>query len=317
MKSAEVIGRLEDRARLLPWRIWGRNPALLVLDVVRRYIDVRVTGLAAEMTYYAILSLVPLATALGASLGALEWFIGPGRVSELETALIESLESLFSTQAVDEIAGPLVSDLLNQQRAGLAVGGLLVSLYLASRIFRAAIRALDDAYGVPERRTVVEQYGLAVLFTLEALLLILVSLAVLVLGPLLGVGSWVADRLGGGSVAELVWVWGRWPVVAAVAFWFLVSLFRRAPNVENTWRECVPGALVSMVSLVLVTVGFQIYLRVAGPTLPDVGATDEAVRLAAQLAGVALAALLFMWLLNIAVLIGGVVNAEWRRHQQR
>jgi membrane protein len=317
MKVAAALERLEQRARAVPWRIRGRNPVSLTLDSVRRFVDVRVTGLAAEMTYYTILSLVPLATALGASFGVVERFIGADRVDDLESTLIDSLESFFSAQVVEDVAGPLVEDLLRQQRTGLAIGSLALSLYLASRVFRAAIRALDDAYDVPERRNIAEQFGLAVAFLLGSLVVVVLSLAVLVLGPLLGVGSWIAERVGAGSLAELIWGWGRWPVVAAVAFWFLVSLYRSGPNVENTWRECVPGAVVSLLSLVAVVVGFQVYLSLAAPTVPDVGDADEAVRLAGQLAGVALAALLFMWLLNIAVLVGGVVNAEWRRQRPK
>ncbi len=317
MKAAAALGRLEQRARSVPWRVRGRNPVALTLDSVRRFVDVRVTGLAAEMTYYAILSLVPLATALGASFGVVERFIGADRVDDLEATLINSLESFFSAEVVDDVAGPLVEDLLNQQRTGLALGSLALSLYLASRIFRAAIRALDDAYEVPERRNLAEQFGLAVAFLLGSLLVVVLSLALLVLGPLLGVGTWIAEAVGAGSLGEVLWVWGRWPAVGAVAFFFLVSLYRSGPNVENTWRECVPGALVSMVSLLGVVVGFQIYLSLAGPTVPEVGDADEAVRLAGQLAGVALAALLFMWLLNMAVLVGGVVNAEWRQQQPK
>src|SRR5690606_28147660 len=49
-----------------------RSPLLVTVRAWRRAIDVRVTGLAAEMTYYGLISLVPLLTALGASLGFLE-----------------------------------------------------------------------------------------------------------------------------------------------------------------------------------------------------------------------------------------------------
>jgi hypothetical protein len=51
--------------------------------------------------------------------------------------------------------------LLAQERTGLALGSLVVTLWLASRIFTATIRALDQAYNVEDPRGLVMQRGLA------------------------------------------------------------------------------------------------------------------------------------------------------------
>lgn len=308
------VERFHSGVASFPWRLCGRNPAALTVDSGRRFVDARVTGLAAEMTYYAILSLVPLATALGASLGLLEAVIGTERVEQLEDTLLDSVQGFFSAEVTEDVARPLVEGLLGQQRTGLALGSLAISIWLAGRIFRAAIRALDDAYGVEERRSLVQQWGLSLAFLGGSLVLVILSLWLLVVGPLLGIGRAAADTVGADGLGELLWSWGRWPVVALVAVAFLTWLYRVGPNVDNTWRECLPGALVGLASLALVSLGFQLYLDLAGPQTPDVGAAAEAVRLAAQLLSVALAALLYLWLLSISVLVGGVVNAEWRRH---
>lgn len=314
LSPAQVAHRFHEVVEAFPLRVRGRNPATVTVDSVRRFVDARVTGLAAEMTYYAILSFVPLITALGAGFGLLEDLVGRDQVDELEVALIDAMEGFFSAEVTEDIAAPLVEGLLDQQRTGLALGSLAVSFWLAGRIFRAAIRALDDAYGVAERRSLLEQWGLSLAFLAGSLVLVILSLALLVVGPLLGVGREVAESVGANSAADLLWEWGRWPVVALVALGFLAWLYRVGPNVDNTWRECLPGALVGLASLGLVSLGFQVYLDLAGPQTPDVGDAGQAVRLAAQLLGVALAALLYLWLLSISVLVGGVVNAEWRRH---
>jgi len=307
----KVLDRLEDAAAEVGWRFRGRNPATVAVGVVRRFVDVRIAGLAAEMTYYALLSVVPLIGAFGAGLGAVERLFGGERAEELQDGLVEGIEAVLSAEVADEVAVPLVEDLLTQQRTGLALGGLAVSLWLASRMFRAAIRALDDAYGVEERRTLLQQYVLSVGFVIGALVLAVVCLSMLVVGPLLGGGRRLAGWIGAESAFAYAWNWGRWPVVAVVAVTFLAWLYRAGPNVDNRWRDCLPGAAVAAVCLVAVTVGFQAYLRLAGPQEVEVGVADDAVRAAAQLLGVLLVSLLYAWMANICLLLGGVVNAEW------
>lgn len=313
MRPSELIDRLERRAARQPRRIRGRNPAAVALHVVRRFVDVRVTGLAAEMTYYTLLSLVPLTTALGAGLGALEGLVGAERVTEIEEALVDGVEALLSEELSADVAAPLVRELLREQRTGVAIGGLLVALWLAGRVFRAAIRALDDAYEVEERRTLLQQWVLSLAFLLGGIVVGILSLAMFVIGPLLGGGRRVAEWAGFGGAFEVLWDLGRWPLVAVVGVTFLTLLYLHGPNVENTWRECVPGAVLATGALVLVTVGFQVYLAAAGPRAPEVDAPDQAVQVAAALVGTLAATLLFVWLSNMCVLLGGVVNAEWHR----
>src|SRR5690606_4773274 len=199
MRPSELIDRLERRAARQPRRIRGRNPAAVALHVVRRFVDVRVTGLAAEMTYYTLLSLVPLTTALGAGLGALEGLVGAERVTEIEEALVDGVEALLSEELSADVAAPLVRELLREQRTGVAIGGLLVALWLAGRVFRAAIRALDDAYEVEERRTLLQQWGLSLAFLLGGIVVGILSLAMFVIGPLLGGGRRVAEWAGFGG----------------------------------------------------------------------------------------------------------------------
>lgn len=60
----------------------------LGVRIGRCFVDVLVTGLAAEMAYYALLSLVPLLVALGVGLGLIAGLLGPERVRAIEDALI-------------------------------------------------------------------------------------------------------------------------------------------------------------------------------------------------------------------------------------
>lgn len=283
----------------------------LAVRCVRRVVEVRVTGLAAEMTYFALISAVPLVTALGASLGYLERLTDPERVAQVEDAVVDAVSHVLADDVAQDALVPLVRSLLREERTGFAVGSVLLTLWLASRMFRAAIRALDDAYTVPERRGVVAQVVLGLALALGGLVTLVAVLVLVVVGPLLGGGGQIADRLGLGDAFTTTWALARWPVVVLVAAAYLTLLYRYGPHLPRgtTWRRAVPGALVGTAGLLLVAGAFAVYLRVAGPSGPDVDGAG-AVQVAAQVLGAVLAAVLWLWVSSIVILTGGVVNAE-------
>lgn len=294
-----------------PVTVRGWGVASLGVRSVVRSGEVRITGLAAEMTYYALISLVPIATALGASLGYLRPLLGDEQVDEIRTSVVDGLATVFAQQVATDVLAPLVDGLLDEQRGGFAVGALVVTLYLASRVFRAAVRALDDAYRVESRQGVVTQYLLGFAFTVGALVTLVTVLLLVVVGPLLGGGDALAARLGLGDAFSAAWSVLRWPAVLALGGAFLTLLYRYAPNVVSTWRRCLPGAVVGTLGVLLVSTGFVAYVALAVPETPGADAGSAAVvQAAAQMLGLVLAGALWIWLSSIAVLLGGVLNAE-------
>jgi membrane protein len=307
------LGRAERLARRYPLRVGETRLSLLTLRIVQQFLEVRVMGLAAEMTYYALVSVFPLIGALGASLGFLERLVGPAAVEEIEATIVFSLATVFSAEVADQVITPMVQGLLQQERTGFAIGGFVVSLFLASRVFRSAIHTLDEAYSVEERRGVVALWTLGFVFALGAIVTAVTVLSLVVVGPLLGGGHALAERLGFGRAFATVWAIARWPTVFAIGIGFLAVLYHSGPNVRNTWRQSLPGAVSGMVGLVLVAVAFRIYLEFTGLASPDIRDADEAVAVGAQVVGAVLAALLWLWLSGTVLLTGGVVNAELSR----
>jgi membrane protein len=308
-------GRVGRWVQRHPLRIGETSLSLLLVHAAGRFLEVRVMGLAAEMTYYALLSLFPLTGALGASLGFMERFIGSAQVEEVEATVIRALDAVFSPQMTAEVVAPLVEGLLQQERAGFAIGGFVLSLFFASRYFRSVISSLDLAYSVEERRGTVAIWTLGLAYALGAVLTAMIILSMVVIGPLLGGGRVIAAWFGLGTAFEAGWAIARWPVVFLVAAGFLTLIYRFGPNVRNTWRESLPGALFGMLALVLVAVGFRFYIEATGLQSPAIDDADAAVALALHLVGALMAALLWLWLSSMVILTGGVLNAEVSRLQ--
>jgi membrane protein len=307
------MDRIESWAAGRSHSVRGHNPWLVSVRVFRRFLDVRVMGLGAEMAYYALVSIIPLIAAIGAAMGTLERMVGAARVAQLEDQLVSALRRVFSPELTTTIMDPLVRELLAEERAGLAIGGLLVTIWFAGGAFRAATRALDEAYQVPERRGALSQWAVAVALTVGAVVGLVVLLALVVVGPLLGGGHRIAEWLGLGPLFRLAWETVRWLVVIGGAVAYLVWVYRVAPNVRNGWRDCVPGAVLAAAGILLITVVFRVYLGLAGPGAPQIGEEGAAIQVVSLTIGAVLAAVLWIWLVSCAVLTGGVLNAELDR----
>jgi membrane protein len=307
--TEEIVRRAEAWAASRETRVGGRNPWTFATRTVQASIRDRVTGLAAEMAFFSLLSLVPAVVALGASLGWLEHIVGPEPVEEGREAVISTLAAVFSPQVIDEVVRPLVQGLLEEQRGGIALSSLLVALFLASRVFTATIRALDLAYNVEDRRNLLEQRTLAVGFALGAVLLVPIVLVLAVVGPLVGGGRELADRLGFGDAFAAAWAVGRWPLLFLVAVWAFAAVYRFGPNVRNRWRDCLPGALLGVTLWLLASAGLRVYLRTAGDPTVRFAAGEEAGALVAVV-GALVGVLLWVFLSSVALLVGGEMNAE-------
>ena len=73
----------------------------------------------------------------------------------------------------------------------------------SSRIFRSAIDTLDTAYRVEERRSTLALWSMGMLFALFAVVVVTAILSMVVVGPLLGGGRAIADRMGFGAAFEV------------------------------------------------------------------------------------------------------------------
>lgn len=193
------------------------------------------------MSFFALLTLVPSTVAVGAALSFLERFVGPQRIARGQDEAVAALRVLMSPRLTDEVIAPFVRAQLSQQRGGVALGGLVLTWWLSSHLFTSTSHALDRAYGVTDRRPTLTRRFIALGFALASVVVVALTLGILVVGPL-GGGPDIAERLGLGRAIALTWSIARWPALLLILIGFLVCLHRFSPNVEHSWKDCVPGA---------------------------------------------------------------------------
>ena len=259
----------------------------------------QVTDLAAGLTYYAVLALFPALIALVSIVGL---FGDPGGTTRTLTDIVSDLGP---ETAADTFNGPIENLTADRETAGaLFVVGLLGALYSASGYVGAFMRASNRIYGVQEGRPFWKLRPLQIAVTLVMVLLVaLVVVALVLSGP---VAEAVGKALGLTSTAVTIYGLAKWPVLAAVVLTMLAFLYYVSPNVRlPAFRWITPGSMVAVALWILASIGFAFYVS-------NFGSYDKTY---GTLGGV-VTFLVWVWITNIAVLLGVELNAELERARE-
>jgi len=275
--------------------LW-REALRFVEDFRRDWSRARIGGLAAEIAFFGLLGLFPAVIVFAAALGWLDVVIGAGAAADTEQWLLDRVVETFGS---DNTLRATVKDLFDRSNAGLVTAGVLLTVYASSRGFTAVVGALDVTYGHEHRRSWLSTRVAGFVLTLLSLIVAALAAVMVVVGPLFGGGGEIADRLGAGSLFTAAWDWFRWPVVFVVVVCWAASLYHFAPRRRTPWRSDLPGAAVSTVWWLAVSLGFRVYLDAASSGMNAVFG----------LLGGALILLVWLYLLAVGLLVGAEINS--------
>jgi membrane protein len=266
--------------------------------VWREFTDDQCQDLAAGLTYYGVLSIFPAALALTAILGLV------GEADRSVKTVVDVLDPLVSEQTLGTVE-PVLRQLANSQSAGLTlVVGLVLALWTASGYVGAFSRAMNRIYEMPEGRPFWKLRPITMLITLVAVVLVACVLVMLIVsGPL---ADSIGDIIGVGSGAMTLWRIAKWPLIGLLAVVVVALLYYATPNVQQPkFRWLSVGAAVAILIAVLASLLFSIYVSSFGSYNKVYG----------SLAGVVVT-LVFLWITNLALLLGAEINAELERGRQ-
>ena len=284
--------RLPDRSRLKNLK---REGLALVEEFRRYWLRVRLSGLSAEIAFFAILGLFPAVIAFAAALGSLDAVIGEGAAADVQAWLLEWTATTFGNDSTQYRA---VAGLFAGSNAAAVTTGIALTLYAASRGFVAVVRALDVVYDDEHRRRWLSTRVVGFAITIVTVVVFALTTVMIVIGPLLGSGDDVAERIGRGSWFATAWVWLRFPLTFLIVVAWTASVYRFAPRRRSSWRRELPGAVVATLWWLVASTGFRVYLGVASGGMNTVFG----------LLGGALSLLFWLYLLAMGLLVGAVVN---------
>jgi membrane protein len=284
-----------DQLRRLDAGAWAQT----LKRTVKEFQEDELTDRAAALTYYGVLALFPALIALVSIVGL---FGDPDTVTKTLTDIIEDLSP---GSASDTLANTIESITKDRGAAGvLLVVGIVGSLNAASGYIGAFIRASNVIYEVEEGRPFYKLRPLQLGVTVVIVGAVGLVISALVLsGPLAGA---VGDAVGLSDLAVTIYGVAKWPVLAFLVMGILGLLYYASPNARIAGKRWVtPGSLLALVVWVAASALFALYVANFGSYNKTYGALGGAVTF-----------LVWLWITNIAVLLGAELNAELERSRE-
>ena len=243
---------------------------------------------AGALTYYALMSLFPLLLLAVSLLGLI------GEYPSTYNAIIHHLRTVVPVNALSTVNAGLKAALKDR---GTALAALLLGIfsafYGATGYLEAARRAFNVVFSVRQGRSFVRRKLTDIASTI-VLLVLVISTVVLMFGSV-----HVVHRLLG-SGAALVWSVARWPLAVVIALLVFSFLYLVTPDTPRRgFRSIAPGAGVGVAIWLVASAGFSEFLARVSSLDATYGSFAAVVVL-----------LVWLWLTNVALILGAEVNAE-------
>ncbi len=253
----------------------------------------RVTGLAAEAAFFAVLSLPPLIFALAGSIGYVFEQFSDSQIAEVRGTVVSIASQALTPQTVDSIITPTLDEVFRGGRYDVISIGFVLALWSGSRALNVFVDTITIMYGLAGHRGIVRTRALSFGLYVMGLVTGIVTIPLIVAGPTL------VDRILNHRfqlVSQLYW-----PLVVVLCICFLATLYHVSVPVRTSWAFNLPGAALTLACWVFGSFLLRwVLVSTAGQSTSIYGP------LAAPIA-----VLLWLYLLAIAVLIGAALNASF------
>jgi len=245
-------------------------------------------GMAAQLAYYFFFGLFP---ALLVLLAIASYF----PVESLVNDMFAMLGGFVPPEALTIITDQ-IKKISQGPQGGLLTIGMLTALWSSSAAMTSVIDTLNHAYDIEEGRPWWKVRLIAIALTIGVAIFILVSFALILVGP--RVAEFIASRtfLGPG----FVWTWTilQWPLVFALAATGIAIVYYYAPDAEQDWIWITPGSAFATTLWLLASLGFKLYVASVGNYTEVYGAIGGVMVL-----------MLWFYISGLVILLGAEMNA--------
>ncbi len=289
MRHDHAVTALFTRARRLLYRV-----LLTTWRAVVEFVDDRGHRDAAQIAFFAVLSVIPLALLL---IGAFGLVFDPTEIRDRILATL--LDNIPLAEDADRAElERTISDSL-ASAGSLGILPILLLIVAASGVTSALRHAINQAWDIESRPPLLRRKALDLVLVLGGVVILVLSLS---LSATRQAAQLLEDEETGGSVAaELLDAVGDvLPFVFVVIV--LVFLYRVLPMERPKVREIWPGALVAALLLTLVKGAMELYFE----QLADFGALYGSL-------GALMALLLFLFAASNVIVFGAEFASEWTR----
>jgi membrane protein len=292
--SDELAAPSPDEGPDRPTQLGAKGWFGAVKRAFKEFSEDNLSDWAAALTYYGVLSIFPGVLVLVSILGLLG--------QDATRTVQETVTQVAPNAQMQELARTVLAQVQDSGAAGFAaIIGVLVAFWSASGYIGAFMRASNAVYDVPEGRPIWKTLPIRLAVTaIIGLILIISIFIVLFTGD---VAQAAGDAVGLGPTAVLVWNIVKWPVLVILVSLMFAILYWASPNARHGgFRWVSPGGVFAVLLWIAASAAFAFYLANFANYNKTYG----------TLGGV-IAFLVWLWISNIAILLGAEMDAELER----
>jgi membrane protein len=286
-RRAKEMGR--GRRATAPWEIPWKGWKDVFWRVYASVNDNRLLAVAAGVVFYSLLAIFPAVAAFVSLYGLI------ADASTIDAHL--SLASGILPVGAVDILHEQITKLAAKSDAKLSLGfitGLGVALWSANAGMKAIIDALNVVYDEKEKRSFVRLNLVSLLFTLIAIVSLMVTLATVVVAPI------IFSMIGLSTLFSLAIAALRWPLLLILAAVALAAIYRYGPSRrEARWQWLSVGSVAAAIGWLISSFLFSWYIANFGAYNATYGSLGAAVGM-----------MMWMWISAIVILLGAQLNAE-------
>ncbi|HEY4008736.1 MAG TPA: YihY/virulence factor BrkB family protein [Acidobacteriaceae bacterium] len=277
------------------WDFEGTPPTLILKRTAKSFMDDDLLSRAAELGFYFLFALFPMLICASSMLG-----LAARSASVFYDQLLHYLAMVVPPSAFQ-----LVIDTFNQTARASSSGkitlGLAAAVWSASIGFAAIQDTMNLVYKVRETRPYWKARGSAILVTILLAVIATVNLAVLFMGDLLARHARAAIWHRPLRIAAVVGIHAiEWLLACGLLMLIFSTIYYYAPNLEKKcWRWLTPGAAVGIITWMLSSLGFRVYLHFFNSYTVTYGSLGAVVIL-----------LMWFYITGLTLLAGAEINSE-------
>ena len=206
-------------------------------------------ALASQLAYYLMLAFFPFLIFMITLIG----FINLN-----ESAVMDGLSGLLPI-SVFALMESIIIEIIGSQNTGLLGISMLVTIWTASSGFRAVIKGINKAYNLEDDRNYIRKTIRSFFGTVALAFALLSALALLVFGNI--IGKYLTSTLPFPEITGIIWSILRNGVVIIALILVFATIYRYAPAKKIRWKEVLPGAIISALGWLLLSMGFSFYIN--------------------------------------------------------
>lgn len=257
-----------------------------IKELITRIKKIDVTGLAAQLAFFFLLSLFPLLIFMFTLLPYLN----------LDQAEIFVFIRDYAPDSVATLLEDTLGEVLNNRNGGLLSFGIIATIWSASKGMNALTKALNLSYFQEESRSFIVARGMSVVFTVMLIGVVVVALVLPVFGQ--QIGTFAFSYLGLEESFLKLWASLRWFLPPVLIYSVFSLIYWLVPDIKVQYRSVILGSILVTIGWIVTSLGFSFYVGNYGSYSSTYGSIGAIIVL-----------MMWLYLSGIILMIGGQINA--------